>query len=156
MPELMSLIKKGVTAPKIYSLIVRTPHSSLLHIGVYTSLDDAFASAKKEFWNFLPPRGQDRCELETWAVIGAEEVITALCGGIPNVEDVHAFMKPVTPEVEKPKTTGDVIKSMKQQKNELIQKIIETKDTASMRRAKGILTKNEIAFIADALSIKTK
>lgn len=154
MPDLMSFLKKLVVMPKVYAIVVSSPRGSILHLGVYASLDHAFEMAKNDLVVFTPHKDRDSVEIDYWACINGKDVIMALSedSGVNIPVEVIANEKNALRAPVQKQTTADFVKVIKDQKNELIKKIIDTQDLSVIKSARQVLSKPEIKFISDKIN----
>lgn len=68
-------IKREIVEPKIYAILVKSLRGFLLHVGVYFSLDDAYADAKEKLELSAPYEGTDLVIMETWNSMSLREAI---------------------------------------------------------------------------------
>ena len=159
MSDLASFLKKLVVTPKVYAIVVSSPRGSILHLGVYPSLDGAFDAAKNDLVMFTPHKNRDNIEIDYWACISGRDVIMAL--GDPNNIDVPVSVMANEKVLAAPtptQTTADFVKLIRDQKNELIKKIIDTQDLSAIKNAGQVLTRSEVKFISNKINedINTK
>lgn len=152
MPEQKTIIHRRTVKPKIYAIVVRGHKGSVLHMGIYTSLDDAFVAAKNEIGSLTHDQDRGLANIDTWVTLELEQVLAMMNGGIAPTPN-----GPLLPAGrEKPKAIKEQIESLKTQKNDIMKHIIESGDVAVMKQARTILSKNEIEFVTQSLLSKTK
>lgn len=150
MKESFRKLKRTVADPKVYSLIVKSNRMVILHMGVHYSLDEAFAAVKKRFIEEGEKKDPSKLNLDLWmweampasAVMSkffGKDYMTSLVLPVANLStDEH-------PPAEV--SASEYAKQVYDMKNELMRRIIDTKDAGALQEAKSILSKKEIQLI---------
>lgn len=146
-----STIKTAAVNPRVYAVVVSSKRGSILHLGIYYSLDDAYVAAKKELFMFTPHKETEGVEIDFWSSLDADSTINALVNGSPN----NIVIREEKPRVIE-KTILEQINDAKEQKNAIMKSILIKKDLGLLREAKSILSKSEIKFIEGKLLTKNK
>lgn len=141
---------RTTVSPKVYSIVVSSKRGTILHSGVYSSLDDAYAYARKDLFAYTPHKDNDGVEIDFWATMDVATVLEKL--GVAEVAKIK------TPEIERPKiivekTISEQIKDVKLQKNAIMKNILLKKDLGLLREAKPLFSKAELKYIQEKLII---
>ena len=173
-------LKKQVTEPKIFALIVKSPHASILHLGIHFSLEEAYTSARQRMEAFTPHEKGDNIDIDLWNSLSAREVIVQLIN--PTHIDKTFIEKDTNSPATSQSTLGDLIKKelatqvlktfpeqkaeqknlsvidqvrdIKKAKNSLLQTLIDIGDINEITRVKGAITKNEKSYILKQIEKK--
>ena len=73
--DILSNLKRTVSEPKIYAMVVKASRGQILHLGVHFSLDEAYSSARRhvEALNLGVPG--EAMDIDLWSNLPAREVI---------------------------------------------------------------------------------
>lgn len=134
--------------PKFYSIVVSSKRGIILHTGVYISLDEAYLGAKKELFSLVQHKTDDAVEIDFFEKTEAGSILQAL--GVQEVEK-RQVAEPIQQPVLPMKTTRELIRDAKTQKNVIMKNILERKDRSLLKEAKSILSKSEMKFLEDKL-----
>lgn len=137
--------------PKFYSIVVSSKRGVILHTGVYISLDDAYLGAKKELFSLTQHKTDDIVEIDFFEKTEAVTILESL--GIREVEKNRPPV-PAAKAIPPTKTTRELIRDAKTQKNVIMKNILEKRDMSLLKEAKTILSKSEMKFLEDKLIIK--
>lgn len=136
-------LKQAVMEPQIYAIILHSKKNAILHLGIHFSLDDAIAAATPALLASGESKPTDRIEVEMWTSLSAKHVVRAVLDS----NEIPAMTK----EIPIRKTAKEQFEEMKKIKNELMAKIIATKDEAFLRQHKNAFTKAEIKYIENSM-----
>lgn len=81
--DLISKLKRMVSEPKIFSLLVSSARGQILYMGVHFSLEEAYTSARKKMESFTEHRKGESIEIDLWNTIPARQAIAQI------VEPIH-------------------------------------------------------------------
>ena len=73
-------IKKMISEPKIYAIMVRSMRGQALHIGVYFTLEEAYSSARKQLESFSPHFVGEAVDIDLWNSIPIRQALTGAIG----------------------------------------------------------------------------
>lgn len=131
---------------QIYAIVVSSKNGVILHLGVHYSLDEAYSAARDQLYAYTPHKPNMSVDIDFWATMSPVSIARALVKG--SIED---FALP-TP-IEKEKSLSDQIKDAKQQKNAIMKSILLKKDLGLLREAKPLLSRTEVKFIENKLTV---
>lgn len=157
MQDILDQVGKAIVPLRIYSIVVKTTRVAFLHMGVYHSLDEAFAAVKMRVHAESLSKGQDIPNIDfwMWEVMPANLVLTQLLGTnlveLPQVVESSVSAQQDIVE-EKVIETTDYVRQMYDMKNELIKRLIDTKDTKMLSKATALLSKSEIKLIKERIN----
>lgn len=136
--------------PKVYSIVVSSKRGTILHSGIYRSLDDAYISARKDLCAYTPHKDIDGVEIDFWTTMDIHSVLGKL-----GVQEVTAISAPVVarPQIIVEKTVSEQIKDVKQQKNVIMKNILLKKDLGLLKEAKPLFSKAEMKYIQEKLTV---
>lgn len=162
MTEVLTKLKSKTIEPKIYSLVVKSNKLVILHMGVYHTLDEAFAAVKQRAMEETKTTNVATLNLDMWMweTMPANTIIAKLFGAdFPGQfvitekapEDLSTVNLPVA-------TIGasEYVKRVYDMRNELMKRIIDNKDVEALEEAKSILTKAELKLIREKIIPKTE
>jgi hypothetical protein len=72
----ISKLKKITIEPKLYSLLVKSDRGHALHMGVYFSLEEAYAGARKKMESLMGHRPDEGVDIDLWNSMEARDVIS--------------------------------------------------------------------------------
>lgn len=137
--------------PKAYSIVISSKRATILHTGIYISLDDAYSAARKELYTINSHKETDGIEIDFWTVLDIPTLLGKL--GIKEVEPIKDQAKIV--QISSPeKPLMEQIKDAKKQKNVIMKNILIKKDLGLLREAKSLLSKAEVKYLEQELTIK--
>ena len=142
MSDLMNKVKKASVEPKVFGVMVRSGSHINLYVGVHLSLEDAFAEAKRRFLLEIPPMGNRGVDLELFVAMPGAEALKQLLESGSAAPLVSPALAPI----------GVHIKQVKEAKNALMRRMIDSKDLEALGSAKGLLNKREIKFIESKIT----
>lgn len=147
--------QKKVVSPKIYAVILRSMGNVNLSIGVYYSLEDAIAGAKKDFLASMgTPVGQiNDVDVFLYSIMDIEKIIPYILEG---ALEPQALTTTTIPLGLVPTTETKNKEDIKTIKNRLMTSLITGKDPEALELAKEVLTKAEIKFVKNKLEGKKK
>lgn len=140
----------SIIFPKIYSIVVSSKRGTILHSGIYYSLDDAYIEAKINLFAYTKHSPNDSVEIDFWSTIDIMSVLGKL--GIRELTTEPVFSK-TPPVVVKEKSIIEQIKDAKLQKNAIMKNILLKKDLSLLKEAKIFLSKSELKFLEEKLLI---
>lgn len=157
MSELLHKIQRKAFEPKIYSLVVRANRIAILHMGIYYSLDEAFAAVKLRAIEETKSKDDTRLILELlmWEIMPVNSVLLGFFGNFQE-QTVSLDQLPLAEPLPATLTATEYAKQVYGMKNELMKRIIEGKDVAALDEAKSILSKSELKLIRDKITIDEK
>lgn len=151
--------------PKVYTIVVRTRSLSLLHSDVHYSLDDALSTATKKLRDALPEdRKNEHIQLFLHDALTTAQIIQKFYG-----EDAALVQLPLSDvgkDAEQPKVTSEnntvtaaenksipeMLEDAVTTKNNLLKKLVESKDLALLRASKKHLSEAEFKYIKGQIS----
>lgn len=147
-------LKRMVMDPKVYALVVKTNRMAILHVGVHYSLDEAFAAVKQRALNESKTKDLAKLDIDMWMweVMPAPAILARFFGKeiMPQAfltQDLSTGA-PVQPEV----STAEYAKKVYAMKNELMKRIIDTKDLTALAEAETFLTETELKLIREKIA----
>lgn len=78
MTDVFSKIKRTVTEPKIYAVLVESSRGQVLHLGVHHSLDEAYAAARGRIEMLSPHNPAEAIDVDLWNSMPARQAIAQL------------------------------------------------------------------------------
>ena len=161
MTELLTSLPQKTMEPKIYSLVVKTNRLVILHMGVYYTLDEAFAAVKQRALEESGIKDAPmNVDMWMWEILPANAVLNKMFG--KDFQGQFQIMKQPTADLSKVEIpiadigTSEYVKQVYDMRNELMKRIIDTKDVAALDEAKPILTKAELKLIREKIIPKTE
>lgn len=155
MKDPFSKLKRMIVEPKVYALVVKTNRMAILHVGVHHSLDEAFAAVKQRALSESGHKDVSKLNLDMWMweVMPAPAVMKGFFGReFPAqfllTKEMAIDLSDVPPStIIEPLSTMEQAKQVYEMKNDLMKRIIDTKDLKAFEEAKTFLTKTEKEFI---------
>lgn len=71
-------IKKAVSEPKVFALMVESARGQVLHLGVHFSLEEAYAAARQRMDTLSPTFQGEAIDIDLWNSMSARQVIAQL------------------------------------------------------------------------------
>lgn len=71
-------LKRAVLEPKIFALMVESARGQVLHLGVYFSLEEAYAAARQRMEILSPLALGEAADIDLWNSMSARQVIAQL------------------------------------------------------------------------------
>ncbi len=179
--DLISKLKRMVTEPKIFSLLLSSDKGQLLYLGIHFSLEEAYSSAKEKMSSLPHVRREESIDIELWNSIPARHVISQIIdpsyfgpeigmadgatnrapGDIEYIKEIlnldeilkNNKMKGVDGKEVDGSVTDDV-KEIRRLKNKLIKKIITSENQEGIEDAKSVLGSSSIKYITEKIKEK--
>jgi hypothetical protein len=147
-------LRQKTVEPKIYSLVVKANRVAILHVGVYYSLDEAFGAIKVRAMAETKTIDPSKLTLDLlmWEVMPAVGILNRLFDEQPPEQALLPAEIEAIPQATI--STSEYVKQVYNMKNELMQRIIDSKDVVALAKAKGILSKTEIKLVRNKIASK--
>ena len=129
---------KKLNLPNVYSVYVKSLLGSVLHMGVYTNLEDAYGAAKDKLEASFPHRKGTAVDLDMWNILPVEELVPFV---------LPAMKTSVKPPVK------DVKIRFKEAKGDLLKAIIDNNDLQLLKEMSPYLTSNEKKYIKSKVAV---
>lgn len=136
-------LRKTFLEPRIYALVLQSKHGSVLHLGIYYSLDEAIDAGKQAFFKLTSHKPEDFISLDIWDSMPGDRVLKAITDST------------TSQNVPKAISAADQIKMIRASKNKLMKSLIEEKSLGNVELARNLLTKNEKALIEEKIKAIT-
>ena len=76
MNDLLSKLKRMVSEPKVFALMVSSQRGQILYLGIHFSLEEAYSAARQKMETFAQHKPGDAVDIDLWNAVSAREVIT--------------------------------------------------------------------------------
>lgn len=151
--KLIEGLKEKLVKPRVYSLLLKFPNASFMHISAAYSLEDAFSNAKQEFAKKFPNIPLVDMSISLFDHKSFEDLVEPFTGRLreraaaPQVHRAPSQMTPVAPTP--PKEMHPVFDKLK-----IMQEIVKTKDKALLELHRKDLSENEQKYLEDKIKSK--
>lgn len=92
MLDLLTKLKKMVVEPKVYSMLVKSVHASLLHVGVHFSWEDAYVAASKRLNTIAVHKTGEQIDVEYWNSMTVRDVIVQAFDPNKVIQDAKSIL----------------------------------------------------------------
>lgn len=75
---MLSKVKKMVSEPKVYALMVESAHGQVLHLGVHFTLEEAYSTARRKMESLSSHTPGEAMDIDLWSMIPARQLIAQL------------------------------------------------------------------------------
>lgn len=136
-------LKRRLTEPKVYALVIKVNQNMALYTGVHFSLEEAYTAARRRNAARIGKSSNDTDhELWMWEIMS-----------IQAINDLSSPQEPIElKEAQKIElTSDDMVGQLSTMKNDLMKKIIDTKDKEMFDKAKSMFSDSEQRLILDRL-----
>ena len=76
--DIFTKLKRTVTEPKIYAVMVESARGQVLHLGVHFSLEEAYSAARQRMEVLAPHSQGEAMDIDLWNTIPARQAIAQL------------------------------------------------------------------------------
>lgn len=76
--DLISKLKRKITEPKVFSLLISSMRGQIMYMGIHFSLEEAYAEAKRQMNDFSPLKDGESVDLDLWNAIPARQVVSQI------------------------------------------------------------------------------
>jgi hypothetical protein len=157
-------IRSEMMEAKVYALLLSSKSGLYVHLGTHFSLDQAFNDGRASMRRVVCDGKDEHVELELWTSLDFREVIINSLNIKPmktNVPSPYDTPKKASRslKVNSPKNNTDldqIVSSLRDRKNELIQGLLSEKDEDALKRVKKYLTTSEVKYVQSFLDKKKK
>lgn len=153
--NLLNKVRKMQMEPKVYTLLIKTSVAQVLHISVHFSLEEAYVAARDRLLKIAPIPPGETAEVDLWNYIPARDAIILLCDKSSQTKQQSLIQTETLPKdshVGENTSVPEFVQHIKQTKNDLMKKIIESGDVTLLEGVKSILNKREMSFIQSKLA----
>lgn len=180
MNELLSKLKRMITEPKVYSLIVTSERAQILYIGVHFSLEEAYGAARQKMEAFAGSRPGEAMDIDLWNTLTARSVLEQI------LESSETTPKPAQPDpatepmailddtppfdllneilsqrakervqpMKKEHSVKEQAQDVRKTRNALMQKLIDDGDLEQIDKLKDVLGVASRRYVRDAIEKK--
>lgn len=147
MSDLFTKIKRKNVEPSVYAIVARSQTFTVLHLGIHHSLDEAMKVAFDKLEASLPAsKKKEYKELYLSDVIPATRAIAALVG-----QEALEFDGKKIANNRREKTLEELLADIQGNKNDLMKKVIDSKDPSLLKSMSKFFSKNESRLIEEKI-----
>lgn len=178
MTDLFDKLKKMAVEPKLYALTAKSVHGSILHLGVHFTWDEAFSAAKIKMNNIHTHKAGENIDVDAWKEVSVREIITEafdlrsepeltlalppkkISSSMPSLLEAILAVSPpkkgidIADLLEPLVTVQDHIEDVKEAKNELLNKLIETGSVSEVESVGKLISPYEKKYVLKKIAEK--